>query len=142
MSDELEKSDQATVRAAGCVVWRLTDGSHRFAVVHRPRYDDWSFAKGKLDPGETELEAALREVLEETGLEGEVGPPLHTIRYVDHKDRPKTVHYWLLEHTRGAFVENDEVDELRWCTAGEAAELLTYPYDAELLAQAIDLLEA
>ncbi len=129
------------VRAAGCVVWGRSDGERRFAVVHRPRYDDWSFAKGKLDIGETELEAALREVLEETGLGGAVGPALPTVFYVDHKQRSKSVHYWLLEHTEGTFVENDEVDELRWCTADEAADLLTYEYDRTLLGQAIELLD-
>ncbi|MEZ5376295.1 MAG: polyphosphate kinase 1 [Acidimicrobiales bacterium] len=135
-----ETMSEIAVRAAGCVVWRRIDGKRRFAVVHRPRYDDWSFAKGKLDPGETELQAALREVLEETGLEGQVGPALPTVFYVDHKDRPKSVHYWLLEHDKGTFVENDEVDELRWCTAPEAADLLTYEYDRTLLEQAAELL--
>lgn len=129
------------VRAAGCVIWGKSAGERRFAVVHRPRYDDWSFAKGKLDPGETELEAALREVLEETGLEGEVGPALPTVFYEDHRQRSKSVHYWTLEHTKGAFVENDEVDELRWCTANEAVELLSYEHDRTLLGQAIELLD-
>ncbi len=134
-------SNQETVRAAGCVVWSKTGKDHRYAIVHRPRYDDWSFAKGKLDPGETELEAALREVLEETGLEGELGPELETVSYTDHKDRPKTVHYWMLEHTKGSFVENDEVDELRWCSAVEAAELLSYSHDRTLLLEASSILE-
>lgn len=128
------------VRAAGCVVWLRRRGEVQFAIVHRPRYDDWSHPKGKLDPGETELEAARREVLEETGLQGEVGPELPTVEYVDNQGRPKVVHYWLLEHTSGEFEQNDEVDELRWCGPAEAIELLTYPHDRVLINQAQALL--
>lgn len=129
------------VRAAGCVVWRRVDGAVRMAIVHRPRYDDWSHPKGKLDPGETEQEAAIREIEEETGFRGEIGQPLTTAEYVDHRGRPKTVHYWLMEQTGGSFEENDEVDELRWCLPGEAAELLSYPYDRALVSEAVALLD-
>ncbi len=127
----------ATVRAAGCVVWTGTPEALRFAVVHRPRYDDWSFPKGKVDEGETELECAIREVEEETGLVGDIGAELLTLGYVDHRDRPKTVRYWLLERTGGAFVVNDEVDELRWLSTAEAADLLTYEHDRHLLEVAV-----
>jgi 8-oxo-dGTP diphosphatase len=120
--------DEPEVRAAGGVVRR--DG--RIAVVHRPRYDDWSLPKGKLDPGESFEEAALREVREETGLECELGKELSSTTYHDRKGRSKIVRYWLMEPVGGEFEPNDEVDELRWLTPAEAAALLTYPRDAEL----------
>lgn len=117
------------IEAAGGVVVR--DG--RVAVVHRDRYDDWSLPKGKLDKGESFEEAALREVLEETGLECEMGRELDPVSYVDQKGRPKVVRYWLMEVTGGEFEPNDEVDELRWLAPAEAVEILTYPHDRELV---------
>jgi 8-oxo-dGTP diphosphatase len=120
--------DEPEVKAAGGLVRR--DG--RIAVVHRPRYDDWSLPKGKLDPGETWEEAALREVREETGLECELGDELSSTRYHDRKGRSKLVRYWLMDPVEGEFAPNDEVDELRWLTPAEAAALLTYPRDKEL----------
>jgi 8-oxo-dGTP diphosphatase len=120
--------DEPEVRAAGGVVRR--DG--RIAVVHRPRYDDWSLPKGKLDPGETWEEAALREVREETGLECSLGEELPSTTYHDRKGRFKLVRYWLMDPVGGEFEPNDEVDELRWLTPAEAAALLTYPRDQEL----------
>jgi 8-oxo-dGTP diphosphatase len=120
--------DEPEVKAAGGVVRR--DG--RIAVVHRPRYDDWSLPKGKLDPGETWEEAALREVREETGLECSLGEELSSTRYHDRKGRSKLVRYWLMAPAGGEFAPNDEVDELRWLTPSEAVALLTYPRDKEL----------
>jgi 8-oxo-dGTP diphosphatase len=120
--------DEPEVRAAGGIVRR--DG--RIAVVHRPRYDDWSLPKGKLDPGETWEEAALREVREETGLECSLGEELSSARYHDRKGRSKLVRYWLMDPVGGDFAPNDEVDELRWLTPGEAVALLTYSRDKEL----------
>jgi 8-oxo-dGTP diphosphatase len=120
--------DEPEVKAAGGVVRR--DG--RIAVVHRPRYDDWSLPKGKLDPGETWEEAALREVREETGLECSLGEELSSTSYFDRKGRSKLVRYWLMDPVGGEFAPNDEVDELRWLTPAEAAALLTYPRDKEL----------
>jgi 8-oxo-dGTP diphosphatase len=120
--------NEPEVRAAGGVV--LRDG--RIAVVHRPRYDDWSLPKGKLDPGETFEQAALREVQEETGLVCELGEELSSTTYHDRKGRFKLVRYWLMDPVAGAFEPNDEVDELRWLTPAEAAALLTYERDAEL----------
>jgi 8-oxo-dGTP diphosphatase len=117
------------VKAAGGVVVR--DG--RIAVVHRPRYDDWSLPKGKLDPGETFEECALREVWEETGLRCRLGDELSSTSYTDRKGRSKVVRYWLMDASGGQFEPNEEVDELRWLTPDDAAELLTYPHDAELV---------
>lgn len=125
------------VRAAGCVVFRPGAGGPEVLVVHRPRYDDWSFAKGKLDPGETDLECARREVEEETGVTGRVGPELPTIDYFDNKGRPKAVRYWVMLALGGAddgdFEPNEEVDELRWLTPASARPLLSYEHDRALL---------
>ncbi|HEX6026780.1 MAG TPA: NUDIX hydrolase [Solirubrobacter sp.] len=122
--------EQAEVKAAGGVV-RREDGA--IAIVHRPRYDDWSFPKGKLDPGESWEECALREVWEETGLRCELGPELSPTFYTDRKGRSKAVRYWLMEPVGGdEFEPSEEVDELRWVAPADAAELLTYPHDAEL----------
>lgn len=122
-----------TLRAAGCVLWRRDDDGIRYAVVHRPRYDDWSLPKGKVDPGETELQTAIREVEEETGLRGTVGEELPMVRYIDDQGRPKSVRYWLLHITDGEFRVNDEVDVLRWELIETARDLLTYPHDQVLL---------
>ncbi len=118
------------VEAAGGIV--LRDGE--VALVHRERYDDWSFPKGKLDPGETFEQAALREVWEETGIRARLVRELAATHYRDNKDREKVVRYWLMEVEEApAFEPNNEVDELRWVTPDEAAALLTYDRDRELL---------
>jgi 8-oxo-dGTP diphosphatase len=123
----------AEVQAAGGLVVR--DG--RVAVVHRPRYDDWSFPKGKLDAGESFEEAALREVEEEIGFRCRLGDELPSTRYKDAKGRPKLARYWRMEPLEGGFEPNDEVDELRWLTPAEAGELLSYGRDRELAAGAL-----
>jgi 8-oxo-dGTP diphosphatase len=122
------------VRAAGGVI--VHEG--RVAVVHRPRYDDWSLPKGKLDPGEGWEEAALREVEEETGMRCRLLGELSSTEYEDRKGRPKTVRYWRMavEGEPPPFAPNDEVDELRWVTPDEAVALLSYPHDRELVADA------
>jgi 8-oxo-dGTP diphosphatase len=115
------------VRAAGGVV--LRDGL--VAVVHRPEYDDWSLPKGKLDPGESFEDAALREVEEETGLRCRLVRELPAVRY-DVRGRPKLVRYWAMELVEELpFVPNDEVDEVRWVEPAEALALLTYDRDRE-----------
>jgi len=118
------------VEAAGGVV--LSDG--QVLLVHRPRYDDWTLPKGKLDRGESFEEAALREVEEETGLVCRLGHELPSSEYRDNKDRPKIVRYWLMEVDGGEFEANDEVDEVRWVSLDEAADELTYERDREVLA--------
>jgi 8-oxo-dGTP diphosphatase len=118
------------VHAAGCVV--RCDG--RYAVIHRPRYDDWTLPKGKLDPGETFEQAALREVAEEIGVHGALGAELTPSEYTDHKGRSKLVRYWLMDiDVVPPFAPNDEVDDVRWLPVDEARSLLTYPRDKGLL---------
>jgi 8-oxo-dGTP diphosphatase len=115
-------------------VWRRNDGDQvEVAVVHRPKYDDWSLPKGKLEPGESELEAALREVVEETGLRCEPGQELPSSEYHDRFDRPKVVRYWSMSPVGGTFRPTREVDEMRWLTVDDAAALLTYPRDRDVL---------
>ncbi len=125
------------VKAAGGVVVRIdTENTKRTLLVHRPRYNDWTFPKGKRDPGESDEQCALREVEEETGLLCALGDELTPVTYTDHRGRPKTVRYWLMTIVTGnpdQFVINDEVDEVRWVSPTTAAELLTYPHDRVLL---------
>jgi 8-oxo-dGTP diphosphatase len=122
------------IEAAGGVVMRKGPQETEIAVVHRPRYDDWSFPKGKLDPGETFEEAALREVREETGLICRLGPELAFAHYEDNEGRPKVVRYWLMAVIEDpGFSPSDEVDELRWMTPAAAPDLLTYSRDRKLV---------
>ena len=126
----------AKVRAAGGVLWRELDGEVRVAVVHRPRYDDWSLPKGKLEPGELEAAAAVREVQEETGFSCVVGRGLGVTRYrvLDKgRDVPKRVRWWALEARDGAFVPDREVDRLEWLTVSQALRRVTAGTDDALL---------
>ncbi|MET9346669.1 NUDIX hydrolase [Streptomyces termitum] len=124
---------QDPVRAAGCVLWRPAPGGDvEIALVHRPRYDDWSHPKGKRKRGEGAEACALREVLEETGHRCALGPRLPTVRYpVD--GRPKEVDYWAARALGGAFAPGREVDRLRWLPPAAARALLTRPRDRDLL---------
>jgi 8-oxo-dGTP diphosphatase len=118
------------IRAAGAVLWR--DGPE-FAVVHRPRYDDWSFPKGKVDPGEHVLRAAVREIEEETGIVARLGRRLPTSTY-PIGERTKQVEYWAARPVAAsAFTPNSEVDELVWLPAAEAEARLSYRHDVDLL---------
>ena len=127
-----------TVRAAGGVVVRHRDaGAPEVLIVHRPAYDDWSFPKGKCEDGESEEEAAVREVEEETGLRCRLERELATTRYRDARGRPKTVRYWLVTQVGGRLAAANEVDDARFVTFQDAQALLTYARDREL----VDLLE-
>jgi 8-oxo-dGTP diphosphatase len=121
------------VNAAGGVVVR--DG--KVLLVHRPRYDDWTLPKGKLDPGEAFEDAALREVEEETGQRCSLGRELPSTRY-EVGGRPKLVRYWLMTPEGDtAFEPNDETDDVRWVTPEEAFALLTHDRDRDVVRAAV-----
>jgi 8-oxo-dGTP diphosphatase len=133
--------EAAEVKAAGGVVWRRAGDTIAIAIAHRPRYDDWSLPKGKLDAGESWEDGALREVEEETGMRCRLGEELEPANYQDRKGRDKVVRYWLMEPVDDTdFVPNDEVDQLRWLAPPEALELLSYPHDRELVQSAAERL--
>jgi 8-oxo-dGTP diphosphatase len=130
------------IRAAGGVVWRRVDGEDgesgvEVAVIHRPRYDDWSLPKGKVSARESDLEGAVREVLEETGFHVRVGRGLGETRYVKSDGssgmRQKVVRWWAMQAEAGIFSATREVDELRWLSLAEAADQLTRETDREVL---------
>jgi 8-oxo-dGTP pyrophosphatase MutT (NUDIX family) len=121
------------VRAAGGVPVRDGATGIEVLVVHRPRYDDWTFPKGKRERGETDEECALREVLEETGLRCVLEEELPPTTYVDRDGRPKLVRYWRVRVVEGSVVPNDEADEARWLPRAAAAALLTYERDHAVL---------
>ena len=125
--------EDGQVRAAGGVPVREGASGIEVIVVHRPRYDDWTFPKGKREPGETDEECALREVFEETGLRCALEDELPSISYVDHDGRPKFVRYWRVRVVEGSVVPNDEADEARWLPPAAAAALLTYERDHAVL---------
>ncbi len=133
------------VRAAGAVLWRPAGtgraGRIEIALVHRPRYDDWSHPKGKLGPGESHAEAALREVREETGMECVLGAELPGTGY-RVGGRAKRVRYWTAEAVAGAFARNDEVDRLVWFAPGAARAALTHDRDRPLVDAALRALDA
>lgn len=120
------------VHAAGAVLWRPRRKTIEVALIHRPRYDDWSLPKGKVDPGETEPVTAVREILEETGQYAHLGRRLGAVSYPVHQG-VKKVHYWNARALGGDFVPNHEVDDLVWLPAGDAMAELQYPYDRKIL---------
>jgi 8-oxo-dGTP diphosphatase len=109
-------------------------------VVHRPRYDDWSFPKGKAGETEADEDAAIREVEEETGLRCELGVEMPAIRYTDSLGREKVVRYWVMTPLGGGFTRTRDVDEIRWLTLAEADALLTYEHDRGLLREVHEIL--
>ena len=158
-----------SVRAAGGAVWRRVPTGVEVVLVHRPAYDDWAFAKGKLEPGETDEEAAVREVREETGLPCRLGTELPSTTYIDGQGRPKMVRYWSMTVVRGPVVggvargvaptvagsfgdspsdaplapepkARREVDDVRWFSLEDARRRLTYPRDVVVLDALSDLL--
>ncbi len=123
------------VRAAGAVLWRAAESGTELALVHRPRYDDWSFPKGKLDRGETMPFAAVREVAEETGWRCRLGSVLGDVHYEVPEGR-KLVRYWSAQAVDGpGFSANDETDELRWVSPDKAGGLLSYRRDIDVLSR-------
>lgn len=129
-------TSKKTIRAAGAVLWRPREGTDdlEIAVIHRPRYHDWSLPKGKVDPGETEPMTAVREIEEETGFHARLGRRLATVSYPVLENR-KQVRYWSARCVDGEFSPNDEVDELRWLPAREAMAELDYPHDRKVVSR-------
>lgn len=129
---------ETAVYAAGAVLWRIIDGKLRILVIHRAKYADVTLPKGKVDPGETLAETAVREVFEETGIAIRLGAPVGVSRYRMPSRKQKIVHYWAAEATDAAvrasrFVPNKEVAGVEWVTLKKAAKYLSYPVDQEIL---------
>jgi 8-oxo-dGTP pyrophosphatase MutT (NUDIX family) len=127
----------AEVSAAGGAVVRQGPSGPEVLLVHRPRYGDWSLPKGKLDEGESDHEAALREVEEETGYRCTLGRELPVVRYEDGRGRAKRVRYWRMEIVGGEFRPNAEVDEIAWLGVEAARQRLSYAHDHEVVAAAL-----
>lgn len=121
------------VLAAGGVVLRGGPGVRETLLVHRPRYDDWTFPKGKAEDGERDEDCALREVEEETSLRCRLVRELPATEYLDSRGRPKRVRYWVMDAVGAEPVPANEVDEVRWATPAEARSLLSYSRDLPLL---------
>lgn len=121
-----------SIIAAGAVVVRGTGDDREYLIIHRDHRSDWTFPKGKLDPGEHILAAAIREVREETGFAVILSGSLPTQMYLV-KGFYKYCHYWLAHIVGGEYVPNQEVDEIRWCNYKQARKLLTYAHDMEVL---------
>ncbi|GEE03581.1 putative hydrolase MutT/NUDIX [Gordonia spumicola] len=119
--------------AAGGVLWRHGAVGVEVAIVHRPRYDDWSLPKGKAEPGELLVATAAREIVEETGYEVRMGHRLCTVEYRLHSGAQKKVGYWAVAAVGGDFVPNHECDELRWVGVEQATALVSYSADRRVL---------
>ena len=121
--------------AAGAVCWREDGKDLVVAIIHRGRYHDWTFPKGKVDSGETLAEAAVREIKEETGLKVKLGVPLSTVSYPLDKSKTKVVHYWAAKVSdkaiaKSKFKPDEEVSEVVWLKAEQAFACLLYTSDA------------
>lgn len=133
-----------TIYAAGAILWREEKGKLLVAVIHRSRHDDWSFPKGKVDPGETFPQTAVREILEETGLKIKLGVKLPTAEYKVPSGENKEVHYWAARVSDKAISEStfkpsEEVAKVDWINAEKVHELLTYKFDNSVLEALQDL---
>lgn len=133
-----------TILAAGAILWRIEKGELLVSVIHRGRYDDWSWPKGKVDPGETLPQAAVREILEETGFKIKLGPLLQVVKYKVQSGADKEVYYWAAKIgtkalSKHRFEPNEEVQKLEWVRASKVSSLLTYPHDIEPLSRLVEL---
>ena len=126
--------------AAGAVVTRENNGVTEYLLIYRGYRDDWTFPKGKVDPGEHIISAAIREVREETGFAVQLGIPLPTATYLKN-NLAKDVHYWHAKLLGGTFAKNDEVIEIKWLNFEKAKKLLTYEHDIEILEAAAQAIE-
>ena len=134
-------SDRAVVRAAGGVIVRDTgEREPEVLLIHRARHDDWTFPKGKLEPGESYQACALREVAEETGLRCLLGEELPQTSHVDHKGRLKIVRYWVMRPIAGEPEARYDVDLVRWLPVDRAVRLLSYEHDRALLKASASLI--
>ncbi|HXG93575.1 MAG TPA: NUDIX hydrolase [Blastocatellia bacterium] len=141
MSKSEEQNEE--LAAGGVVVDYRNKDAPSVLVIHRPRYDDWSFPKGKIKGGETIEDAAIREVEEETGIKCRITRELESLRYIYRtragKLRPKLVHYFLMKPVKGEIqIAGDEVDAVEWLDAREAKARLTYEHDKRLLRSLLD----
>lgn len=136
MNETVEQDEK--MAAGGIVIDSNAEGERRVLIIHRPEYDDWSFPKGGVDPGESLEETALREVREETGIICRIGPEV-AITHYPYRTRkgnvkPKVVHYFLMEPQEGQIrVDGEEVDIAEWLSFDEAADRLSYKRDKEIL---------
>lgn len=142
MLETIERREDVVHAAGGMIVRCTPERELQVAVVHRPLREDWTFPKGKAEPGETLEECALREVEEETGLRCHLRTFVGHTEYLDRKDRPKVVAYWLMQAHDGHFLPGREVDQLRWVTCAGAARLLSYERDRELLGALVEAASA
>src|SRR5690606_21088794 len=140
-------ASKSQVLAAGGVVWRRAEDHIEVLLVHRKKFRDLSFPKGKVDPGETFPETAVREIEEETGIRGVLGPALGIVRYHLPSGREKVVHYWAVAASDEAiaastFAPNKEIDALEWVSLKKARKKLSYPVDGDVLTWFEQLIEA
>ena len=151
-SSSKKNSSRETVKAAGALVWRENGKHLEVLLVHRPRYDDWSIPKGKVDPCESVRTCAVREVAEETGVQVVLGQPLSRVHYKLADGSRKKVHYWAARVAPDASAavaarcavkpaSTKEVDAVEWLRVGQARKRLTYSYDRDLLGELVDLWE-
>lgn len=137
MPKDIRRTSESTIPAAGAVLWRSNGIAPEVAVIHRPRYDDWSLPKGKVDAGETEPVTAVREVREETGYVSRLGRRLGVVSYPIEQG-VKRVWYWAARQIDGEFTPNAEVDQLIWLPVDDAMKQVAYPHDRKVLRRFVE----